>query len=387
LHTSAVRSQFLRRALMVASAAVLAVTALEPASGSPYEPQGGSLNRSSSELPPDIFDFAVLADDDVWAVGADYEGHANPQETLAMHWDGRTWSRVPTPNPGAKENGLSGVSGTSSGDVWAVGFFWNGHGADHLLTEHWDGTSWTVVPNETPHTPGHHHDSVGFGKVVTWAPNDAWAFGYAFRYGPVAEHWNGKVWRISERLEALPPNFDTLGPLSAKGREDVWATGQGVNRPAPIAHYDGSTWSRAGSVRVKGALPGLNAIAATGPTDAWAAGDFLRIDGSGFFPLLVHWDGVHWSRVQNLPHRHLNGHLFSLAAFAVDDVWLAGDLVDGPGYLEHWDGAGWRTVHLPPGLRGDFLHLVGVAPDDIWARTSQSGQIWHWDGARWRFIG
>src|SRR6185312_11927238 len=40
--------------------------------------------------------------------------------TLILHWNGKSWKRVPSPNP--DEGGhLTGVTATSAGDAWAVG--------------------------------------------------------------------------------------------------------------------------------------------------------------------------------------------------------------------------------------------------------------------------
>src|SRR6266487_3233464 len=56
---------------------------------------------------------------DVWAVGSTRK--AGPPETFIVHWDGRTWSRVPSPNggPAAGGNYLQAVSVDSATDAWA----------------------------------------------------------------------------------------------------------------------------------------------------------------------------------------------------------------------------------------------------------------------------
>jgi len=72
---------------------------------------------------------------DVWAVRfAEPTSVSNPQ-TLVLHWDGASWTVVPSPNPaGAQDNELSGVTAVSATDVWAVGE--TGNGAQ-TTTEHW----------------------------------------------------------------------------------------------------------------------------------------------------------------------------------------------------------------------------------------------------------
>lgn len=87
---------------------------------------------------------AAVAANDVWAVGCCRSGNT----TLIEHWDGISWSVVPNPNPGSV-NYLYGVEVVSGTDVWAVGFYGPLSGATHTLVEHWDGTSWSVVQAPT----------------------------------------------------------------------------------------------------------------------------------------------------------------------------------------------------------------------------------------------
>ena len=60
---------------------------------------------------------AAIAHNDIWAVGVvrDISGTAS---TLAEHFDGTSWSVVPTP---VVNDPLVAVAGSASNDVWAVG--------------------------------------------------------------------------------------------------------------------------------------------------------------------------------------------------------------------------------------------------------------------------
>src|SRR6266852_5709787 len=60
---------------------------------------------------------AVIAASDMWAVGTIGTG-SGPFQTLAEHFDGTSWSVVPTP---ALNASLSGVAGAAGNNVWAVG--------------------------------------------------------------------------------------------------------------------------------------------------------------------------------------------------------------------------------------------------------------------------
>ena len=71
----------------------------------------------------------MISTSDIWAVGH----YNNPRsQTLTEHWDGTSWSIVPSVNPG-KENTLAGVSrvpGTSQ--IWAVGSYDNPRARNNL---------------------------------------------------------------------------------------------------------------------------------------------------------------------------------------------------------------------------------------------------------------
>jgi hypothetical protein len=88
----------------------------------------------------------ALAPSNVWAVG---ETDVGPVRTLIEHWDGTSWSVVPSPSPSTGtfgSNVLTGVAAVSASDIWAVGAVVDPNtGVSHTLTEHWDGTSWTVI--------------------------------------------------------------------------------------------------------------------------------------------------------------------------------------------------------------------------------------------------
>jgi hypothetical protein len=143
-----------------------------------------------------LYGIAAVASNDVWAVGYSQQNGATPM-TLIMHWDGSNWSVVPSPNPNVY-NRLFEVRAVSGNDIWAVG-----NASDctdpncpgYTLTEHWDGTSWSVVSSPSP----------GFQHVLTAIAvatgNDVWAAG-SYRpcegcpYRTLTMRWNGSSWTI-----------------------------------------------------------------------------------------------------------------------------------------------------------------------------------------------
>jgi hypothetical protein len=61
---------------------------------------------------------AAVSASDVWVVGEDEP--SNTPQTLIQHWDGASWSLVPSPNS-ATGGYLAAVAALSSTNVWAVG--------------------------------------------------------------------------------------------------------------------------------------------------------------------------------------------------------------------------------------------------------------------------
>src|SRR5438874_2326317 len=134
---------------------------------SPNRPQGNNY----------LLGVAVVAPGDVWAVGrADVPlGGTN---TLILHWDGRAWSLVGSPNV-TIYNQLRAVTVESANSVWAVGYYFNSQRGQQTLIEHWDGTAWSLVPS--PNVGAHDNLLVGVtavpGIATGLAQNTVWAVG------------------------------------------------------------------------------------------------------------------------------------------------------------------------------------------------------------------
>jgi hypothetical protein len=85
---------------------------------------------------------------------------------------------------------LQGVSGSSATDVWTVGYAERPRADVGTLAEHFDGTTWTIVPTPVDHG--------ALYAVSAIAHDDVWAVGEdnrePFREKPLAMHWNGSSW-------------------------------------------------------------------------------------------------------------------------------------------------------------------------------------------------
>jgi hypothetical protein len=137
----------------------------------------------------------VISATDIWAVGtASAEGSGSIQ-TLIEHWDGTSWSVVPSPSPAVYENDLQAVTAVSANDIWAVG---EREGLDyvlHTLAEHWDGSTWSVVS-----TPDAGTGDDDFFDVSKGPGTGVSAVGYSANSQGLTqtliEQWDGTQWNI-----------------------------------------------------------------------------------------------------------------------------------------------------------------------------------------------
>jgi hypothetical protein len=219
----------------------------------------------------------ALSATNVWAVGVVGvdSGRRVTERTLTVHWNGKVWKRVPSPNPatpytpaGSIDDSLAAVAGDSSHDVWAVGQYYRvaatGDHAVHPLVLQWNGTRWRAVSSLDPSGPTHRSSLSG---VVASSSTGVWAVGSAARYGTrwvqhaLAEHWDGTRWHI------VPTTDNPLTGASGLSANDVWAAGGMTG--GDVTHWNGSAWTVQTKLVHDDAL---TAVAEVSPTDVWAVG-------------------------------------------------------------------------------------------------------------------
>jgi hypothetical protein len=305
---------------------------------------------------------AVVSANDVWAVGFSPHPSGTPlyiRQTLIEHWNGSSWSVVASPNPTGKTDVvLNGIAAVSANDVWAVG-----HSGDassiplQTLTEHWDGTRWSIIPSPSPGT----YNGNVLTAVAVVSTNDVWAVGW-YQSGPTGQeggaltmHWDGTQWTVVPN-----PSRWTLYGVTAISSNDVWAVGE-----QSILHWNGTNWSIISFPPPPGdSYQILKGISATSATDIWAVGysQSSYFYGYRYAPLTYHWDGTRWNLIPNAGG--LDEYLFSVTAIAPNDAWAVGD----NGQTQHWNGADWSRVAAPyPGLGGRFTGVAAASVSDVWA--------------------
>jgi hypothetical protein len=361
--------------LPAAPAATALARAIRPPGPSGWDvissPNVGTLANELSSV-------TVVSKNDAWAVGTTQvipQGQAPHDETLIERWDGTSWSVVPSPNVGTDQNDLLGVAATSHDDAWAVGnYFDDGTLAWTTLAMHWDGASWTVIDTPSPSSR-----FAALEAVVAIAPDDAWAVGarqtsgQTIRNLPLIEHWDGSTWTVATAPKAKSDSTFLLAAAAASAT-DVWAVGVRGTQTL-TEHFDGATWRIVKSPNPAQRANFLNAVVALSPTDAWAVGGvFLNGEGTSERTLAAHWNGRRWRVVPTPNQGSLNNQLLGIAALGAKAVWAVGLFVDEPAHnnqtlTEHWDGTGWTIVSSPsPGVEDAVLLDAAASPDgSVWA--------------------
>jgi hypothetical protein len=269
----------------------------------------------------------ALTAGDVWAVGT------NDGLPLAVHWDGKSWSEVATASlaPGTEGAELTSVTAISSDDVWAVG--WRDVPIAHqrTLVEHWDGSSWHVVPSPNLSTrlnellnivpvPGHpdrqwavgwqltrHHatrplvlrrrgtkwtvirslprvaSGLLYGGVATGTPGGLWLVGVRYRRlggaEPLVYRRSRRGWGLVQATPRGAHSADFQAAAVIPGTASLWAVGAGP-LGGLVERWDGTTWDLVPSPADVGTLAAVTASR----RNAWAVG------GSAFGTLVEHYN-------------------------------------------------------------------------------------------------
>jgi hypothetical protein len=308
------------------------------------DPAGSSANNQLDSV-------AVVSRSNAWAVG-DYS-RGSTQLALILHWNGRSWKRVPCPEPGGKaaHDDLAGVTATSASSAWAVGEYSRGSTLFALIL-HWNGRSWRQVTSPLPHgTTGS-----SLSAVTAISSSDALAVGSYFHgltERTLIERWNGHAWRLaSSRNVAVLRN--ALNSVTGTSAGNIWAAGTSDNGSVfqtLTEHWNGHMWQLAPSPDPGGSSLNnvLYAVAAASPASAWAAGDYFNGDADQ--PLIEHWSSQGWQQqpVPDPPGFTL-GTFYGAAAAPSGRAWAVGFYITGSSTLtliEHWNGTSWQVASSP----------------------------------------
>jgi hypothetical protein len=174
-----------------------------------------------------LWSVAAGGPNNIWTIGSYWDGNAD--QTLVEHWDGTSWSMVPSPYLGTNYTNPPAIAVVSATDIWAVG-------SNTII--HWDGSTWRVVPS--PPIGVGYRNLLG---VTVMNPTDVWAVGYdnpnnGDPYQALTEHWDGTGWSIMPNPGAGSGLWQLRG-AAAVNANNVWAVGEGDGETL-IEHFTGT---------------------------------------------------------------------------------------------------------------------------------------------------
>ena len=369
-------------------------------------PPCGDWQHTSTPAPGEgsiVYGATSFGPDDVWAIGK----FDNPcgafcadQYTLAMHWDGTSWTQMATPSPGVWVGGgtdaiLYTVGGAAPDDVWALGTYLTTHEIDgfmgfQVLALHWDGAAWQQI--DAPHTPiGGTGASINGMHVVS--ADDIWAVGSTsialngIELDPLVMRWDGSQWTDFAAPPPMSNDRHELNAVAVLAPDDVWAVGswgEALGKNVYLVHYDGSSWTTIDDLSLPGGLNSLEDLTVIAPDDIWAVGRNAPGDGTSR-PLILHYDGTSWTHQTNVDFANVSAELETVEAAAPDDIWAAGvyttalpPATSRP-LIMHFDGVTWSQVDEDPTgpSSGWFRDLVVTAECDAWVVGQQGIGLSH----------
>ena len=242
---------------------------------------------------------------------ADKNGSVTAFKTVVEQWNGSKWSVVSTaPPPGSTGARLYAASCTSPNNCIAVGdqnlkvrppgSFADGSAT---LTERWNGKAWSAVASPSPTIgSGATLLSVSCTSTTNCLAAGQYAEGGVGATGLLTERWNGKSWSL---LPPHPPNraYSWLSSVSCAGTTSCMATGyfatsrfNAKGSATLVERWNGTAFSLVSSPKAAfyNTLDGVSCVSAT---VCIAVGHSAAGGASANTTLAEQWNGTKWSTV------------------------------------------------------------------------------------------
>lgn len=365
-----------------------------------------------------------------WAVGnyTPSTGNANLNEVL--HWNGRKWSQVSVASPGGKGTNhfsdLIAVRCISARDCWAVGYYTKG-GADFSQALHWNGKTWSKVSTPTP--GGTLNGAVNqLFDVVCTSSSSCWADG---EYGNETLgnetllnevlHWNGKAWslvHVPNPAGTAQNDVQAIDAIRCTSARNCLAIGSYGSIGSTLVlrnealRWNGSKWSKLttpnpGGTTTNGDVSDLIGLGCATSSNCWAAGAYGDLSTQTFLNQILHWNGRKWS-LATTPDPDGTGtgasnQLSAANCTSVTSCWAVGSYGSVSGSTGvilnealHWNGTKWSlaTTPNPAGTadkdQNQLFAIRCTSARSCWAvgeRQKSGGpelnQALRWNGTRW----
>ena len=336
--------------------------------------------------------------DDIWAGG---------DGGILLHWDGRTWTSFRT----TEQSDINAIWGNGTGAVWAIDNSGNIHRTNGNCVS--GAPCWSRV---------HTTNGVSLLGIAGTSATDVWVVGSA---GNIV-HWDGQQWSSISAAASLAScanaTTDFLSIL-ANGDEalvggnsgrllkiksglpsacvsagftenivSIWGTNTTNfwllgNKGTIQACVDGGTCSQSRPASsIINTSESWYKILGQGGSSIYAIGQTSSVPPAEFTtaPLMIHWDGVRWAQINQIPNLPLRA-LYDVSA---SKLWAVGSA----GVISFLDGSSWREFSYgtvskltadSTNLKSGQYGIWGAATNDIWS-VGSFGLIMHWDGLLWQ---
>lgn len=315
---------------------------------------------------------------------------------------------VPSPNTASSEsNYLLSVSCASSNSCIAVGYNMVGSSPQTLAMK-WDGTSWTITATPNTSTTAYNvMNSVSCVSTTFCVAVGSYQTG--IQYQPILLTWNGSMW------STLPPLSETssmtvgLTGVSCVSTTFCVAVGNYTDQTGDhsiILEWDGTAWSIAtGPTYGAGINDLLNSVSCVSTTSCVAVG-FQTGSVSTQALTLTRSNGT-WSiaSTETVTTANQGYLLYGVSCSSASTCMAVGFLgtrgksdPNGPAsdtFVMKWDGTTWSVVASPNGAAGTINVLNSV---DCSSSTScvavgsydssrvRRTLVMTWDGTAWTII-
>lgn len=237
-----------------------------------------------------------------WVVGA-VVGQAGNEVTFTEQWNGRIWTRRPSPNiasGGSAQNAISAVTCLTASNCLATGGANDGvpNGLGQYFVLHWDGFRWTVVAHGTP--PGMTGLGLGAGLSCPTA-SSCFAAGSArsadSAYHPFVVSYDGSSWTPTAlpmpdgAASAFLTSIDCPSPGSCLA-VGAWEPSTSSQLSPLVERWDGQSWSVLSlPPDVQQSATEYDDISCLNATACWTVGWLSDVSTGNRTPAASSWDG------------------------------------------------------------------------------------------------
>ena len=276
------------------------------------------------------------------------------QHPFAESWNGTRWQAVPTPKMAHTGATLNGVSCTSGSDCMAVGNVGTPQNDTMFtLAERWNGTTWTVVG--TPRTPG----GTALNTVSCTGPSACMAAGFSnFNNGTgasltLAEQWNGAAWQI--RATPAPGRSAGFGGVACASAAACIAVGAhetpNIFEVTLAEQWNGAGWKLLTSPNPRGfGVASFGSVSCPAVAACMGVGSWTDPTGESSFNLAEAWNGTSWSIIRTPDPGSSANELRGVACTSPSGCMAVGDFAGIGNELtlaEAWNGTSWSVVKTP----------------------------------------